>query len=228
MVSQSRSWIPGGNTTLRVGHVVHYTTHSEHESGNWTFPAGMNCLATRSPKGDLLLLFLLPLSERRDDKEFARAVWLPDGYGLCGVEPGVLDPMKMSHLMVQKACDEATARVARELKEEADGERQIREKIERDVMEAAARSVKDDLDRQATEEIIASRGADGAWKTNTVTAGATSPLPSKPKTRATKVAMATIRKAVQQTSSPRRTRKKRGKASSPASASPKSTRRPSI
>lgn len=81
VVSQGRSWIPVGNTTLCVGHVTHYTTHSEHHSGNWTFPAGMSCLATRSPKGDLLLLFLLSRPEQRDEKEFARAVWLPDGYG---------------------------------------------------------------------------------------------------------------------------------------------------
>lgn len=162
------TWIVGSHQTLAVGRVVQYVTHQSYESGRWDFPAGMNCLATRSPRGELVLLFLLPFDPQRDvkNREIAAAVWLDEGVGLCGVEPGVLDPMKSNHLMVQKACDEATARVGREIAAETARAREMQGEVEHDLSVAASQSVAEDLDRAAVEEIAAVRGADGSsWNT---------------------------------------------------------------
>jgi hypothetical protein len=172
----SSSWIGRSEEVIPVGKVVHYRTHSTYQQGRWEFPAGMNCLATRSPKGELALIFLLPHDPKRDseEREFARAIWLGPEFGLCGVEPGVLDPDKANHLMVQRACDAASARVAREIREEAARERELRGGVESDVMREAARHVAEDLDRKAAEEIRVALGANGTWNTADTT-GADAP-----------------------------------------------------
>ena len=100
-------WIEA-TKTIRTGRVVSYVTHEEHREGGYVFPKGARCLATRTPSGELGLFFLVKES---GDRDVARAVWLPSSYGLCGVEPGVLDPMKRNLGMVHEAVRRADQRV---------------------------------------------------------------------------------------------------------------------
>lgn len=115
------SWIGGSPRRLSQGCVVHYVTHVDHvDDEGRLFPKGTHCLALRSARGELGLLFVSGAAlasgfEESRPRRVASVVWLPEGYGLCGVEPHVLDPEKTNHLMVAEACRAAVARVFREL-----------------------------------------------------------------------------------------------------------------
>ena len=101
-------WIEGSARHLKPGCVVHYVTHSDHEDDEGrVFPAGSSCLALRTGAGELGLVFLLRYSlvlGTNPNRCVASVVWLGSNYGLCGVEPHVLDPKKSNHLMADEAC----------------------------------------------------------------------------------------------------------------------------
>ncbi len=139
---------------MEVGRVVYYRTHEEHRVGDWLYPAGTSCLATRAPSGELALFFL---REGPEPGDAATALWLPAEYGLCGVEPGVLNPLLRNMGMVNEAVRLSDARVGREMREESSrtvGARQAMENSILDEMQTeASRAVGDLGDRYAVEAL---------------------------------------------------------------------------
>ena len=148
-VRERRGWIEGSAAQLRLGCVKFYRTHEEHT--DWrgrTFPVGSQCFAGRLPSGGVFLLFLT-LGNPPDDP--ASIVFLPRNYGLCGIEPHVLDPRKTNHLMAdlaaQQACRDAFDTFA--LWEEQDAEE--RKEQEDSILQELARQTGEEIERSIGE-----------------------------------------------------------------------------
>lgn len=145
-------WLAGTTRSIATGRVVRYRTHERHEQDGWIFHADRASFATRSPSGELCVLFFQNLP----DGDVGRALWLPSHYGLCGVEPGVLNPQLRNMAMVNEAVRQSDARVFRELRQEAESARRARGERED--------SISVEIRRQASEELasIADREAAGS------------------------------------------------------------------
>ena len=135
-------WLPPYGKKIPAGLVVNYVTHDEHRGrdGN-VYPRGTPCRATRSPSGDLCLLFF---GSRSSPFEMV-AVWLAPGAGLCGVEPNVCDPMKENQAYVKEVIAGVDARVSREIREEVEMEQRQRAEREGGILSELSRRVMEDL-----------------------------------------------------------------------------------
>lgn len=146
-------WL-GGTRSIATGRVVRYRTQDRHEQDGWIFHADRASFATRSPSGELCLFFF---QSDLPDGDAGRALWLPPNYGLCGVEPGVLNPQLRNMAMVNEAIRQSDARVFRELRQEAELDRRARDEREGSISVEAQRRAAEEVgsiaDREAASSI---------------------------------------------------------------------------
>ena len=142
------SWL-GGSKQIAVGRVVRYRTNVQHEQDGHVFAADSFCFATRAATGELVLFFF---QEGLEHGDIGRALWLPAEYGLCGVEPGVLDPSLRNMGMVNEIVRQSDARVLGEIRQEVARARQESGEREESIEEALGREVGKDLDRSTSSE----------------------------------------------------------------------------